>query len=357
MSLIRQNSTPELGLASGPSDYSTRSTMLALGLTEQEEAVYRALAQRPSLGGDELAVLCNLGTSEAKRAISGLRIKGLLARQPGRRQRFVVTPPDVALQGLLLQREEQITQAQQELRQAKLVASEVIRRYQDIGAVERPVKFVEMFESNATFAHRLHQAYAAASEEVLIVDKPPYYGGENNPEEPKSLARGVRWRVIYDRTALELAGRLANITGMCELGEEARISQAVPFKFAIFDRAMGYIPLAHDVTTTNRPVLAVHASALLDALLVLFELQWERSVPVRFGGVEQVSLEASASAPDKRELETLRLLAGGLTDQAIALQLGVSDRTVTRFIAAAMHQLGATTRFQLGLAAGKRSWI
>jgi DNA-binding NarL/FixJ family response regulator len=50
----------------------------------------------------------------------------------------------------------------------------------------------------------------------------------------------------------------------------------------------------------------------------------------------------------------LGLLVAGLKDETIARQLGVSLRTVQRRIAALMHELGARTRFQAGVAARDR---
>jgi DNA-binding NarL/FixJ family response regulator len=77
---------------------------------------------------------------------------------------------------------------------------------------------------------------------------------------------------------------------------------------------------------------------LFDAYAVLFERLWERAQPV--GATDHDTLVA--------------LLLSGLTDQAIARQLGVSARTAQRKIAALMQELGARTRFQAGAQAAIR---
>ena len=46
----------------------------------------------------------------------------------------------------------------------------------------------------------------------------------------------------------------------------------------------------------------------------------------------------------------LGLMGQGLTDDAIAQRLGLTDRTVRRRIAEAMAELGVTSRFALGVA-------
>ncbi|MDD9375907.1 helix-turn-helix transcriptional regulator [Streptomyces sp. ZAF1911] len=68
---------------------------------------------------------------------------------------------------------------------------------------------------------------------------------------------------------------------------------------------------------------------------------------------------ASASAGGLTE-ETghlLALMATGATDAAIARMLGVSERTVLRRITRVQQQLGAQSRFQLGLLVNGLQWL
>jgi DNA-binding NarL/FixJ family response regulator len=51
----------------------------------------------------------------------------------------------------------------------------------------------------------------------------------------------------------------------------------------------------------------------------------------------------------------IALLLSGLTDQAVARQLGIGYRTAQRRIAALMAELGASTRFQAGVQAALRA--
>jgi DNA-binding CsgD family transcriptional regulator len=55
--------------------------------------------------------------------------------------------------------------------------------------------------------------------------------------------------------------------------------------------------------------------------------------------------------------EILRLMAAGLTDEAIASRLGISARSARRHIAAIMDALGAVSRFQAGAEAARRGWL
>ncbi len=97
----------------------------------------------------------------------------------------------------------------------------------------------------------------------------------------------------------------------------------------------------------------IHPSALLQALDTLFEAEWERAVQLQAAiGTADGSLEPEA---DHRKL--LGLLAAGLTDESIARSLGWSARTTQRRLQSLMRELGATTRFQAGMAARERGWL
>ena len=53
----------------------------------------------------------------------------------------------------------------------------------------------------------------------------------------------------------------------------------------------------------------------------------------------------------------LGLLLAGLTDQAVANQLGLSMRTVQRRVRALMDRVSADTRLQLGFHAARNNWL
>lgn len=101
--------------------------------------------------------------------------------------------------------------------------------------------------------------------------------------------------------------------------------------------------------------LLVHPSGLLDALVALFESEWERATPVR------VEHDRVRHPPEVTvtELDTrfLSLLLAGLTDQATAVQLGLSIRTVQRRVRHLMDLAGVQTRLQLGWHAARNGWV
>jgi DNA-binding NarL/FixJ family response regulator len=88
----------------------------------------------------------------------------------------------------------------------------------------------------------------------------------------------------------------------------------------------------------------------------LFDRLWRDGLPLVLGtdGVVEGSTCDGLPEPDAR---ILGLLLAGLTDQAVANQLGLSMRTVQRRVRALMDLVAAETRLQLGFQAARRGWL
>jgi DNA-binding NarL/FixJ family response regulator len=134
----------------------------------------------------------------------------------------------------------------------------------------------------------------------------------------------------------------------------------LPFKLTVVDRRRALLPLGAGTELTA--ALIVRPSPLLDALIEVFETQWAKGMPVpraagRTGGRTEGQESGRESAPDspadgRMAWEgLLTMLSAGMTDEAIARQLGVSARTVQRRISDLMETLGSRNRFQAGVQA------
>lgn len=65
----------------------------------------------------------------------------------------------------------------------------------------------------------------------------------------------------------------------------------------------------------------------------------------------------SEGSPSEYQIALAQLLAQGLTDEAIARRLGISDRSVRRRVAEIVDILGARSRFQAGVNAAEAGWL
>ncbi len=199
----------------------------------------------------------------------------------------------------------------------------------------------------------MDQLQRFAHEEFLGFDRPPYLRPVGlNAQQLALLSRGLRYRVVYDHSALDLPGRADLVRALVAAGEEARVVPRLPVKLCIADRSVALLPL----TSASSPTaMIVRRCSLLDALVALFEAMWEHAAPLRMDETASVGPEGSPLRLE--DAQVLSLLMAGLTDQAIANQLELSVRTVQRRVRAMMELAGVTSRIQLGWYAAKRNWL
>jgi Bacterial regulatory proteins, luxR family len=321
-----------------------------LGLTPGEQDLYEQM-----VGGGPLT-LTELGgdsggsghTGDSEAALARLEGLGLVSRLPGDPPRWTATAPDAALRVLIDQRS-------RELAEARRTVADLIGRFNRNHTVRNPPGLVEVVYGREEIIRRAEEMQRGTKREMRACDAPPYpedAPAAVNTLELEQLRRGVRYRILYDRHALDVPGRLADLEAGIAAGEEARVAD-IPIKMTLSDYPMALLPLRHPPDVESR--LVVYDSVLLDALSALFEMYWDRALPLRVThGRAELDGETLPSA-DERHL--LPLLVAGLTDQEIAAQLRISDRTVRSRVRAMTSRLDAATRFQAGYQAVQRGWL
>lgn len=234
-------------------------------------------------------------------AVAGLLAKGLVSVVDGC---YFAVAPDIALEVLLLDQERL-------LRDARARIDQLAEEYRHhTGTPTGTV--LELVTGPAAVQQRIVQVQQAARTELRRLVKGPY--GAPPPHRADC-------RTVYDSAVLDASGN-----------EAARVLPSVPLQLYLADDRLALVLLSADSAVILQPC------GLFDAYAELFERLWERALPV-----------------ESSDHETLvALLLAGLTDQAIARQLGVSARTAQRKIAALMQELGARTRFQAGAQAAIR---
>jgi DNA-binding CsgD family transcriptional regulator len=329
----------------------------SLGVSDREERVYRAMLRDPEVTLSDLALAADVGETQLRGLLSALEMKGLISRSAGSNHGYMAVIPDMAVEGLIKRRQEELALIRTYLPQLR-------KEYRNAMERENPMEFVEVVNGREAVTRRFTQLQRGATETILIFDKPPYAQPVNEDDQPTNqlefqrLGEAIRYRAIYSADALAMVGHAQMIREYMRAGEEARVSAELPMKLAIADRQLAILPLI--VNTPNAPsqvesAVVVHQSSLLDALVMLFEMFWERSLPLPFSAVE--GKEAGAEGDDEDRERILALLTAGLTDEVIARQLGISIRTVRRRVRRLMDHLGAVSRFQAGLQAAKRGWL
>ncbi len=317
-----------------------------IGLREIDVKVYGAFAGTRAMTVAEIRDETGLTKQRLLPILRLLTEKGLLTRLPGTPQAYAPVPPEVALEAMLLRKE-------QELAGARLVAERLRERYRSAPG-KRSVDLIEVIHGNELIAERVDQLLRSAKDEVTFVDKPPYAQPPSvlHPAERELLGRGVRFRGVYERSALELHDLTSDLEAGLALGEEARVVTVAPLKMIVVDRQSGLVPLRSGLPVLGS-ALVIRPCALLDALSALFGFLWQEGLPLRLPG----RAEQTPDALPVDEARLLALLTTGLPDRSIAKQLGMSYRTFQRRLRDLMTGLGASTRFQAGLQVAARGWV
>lgn len=319
-----------------------------LGLTRSEQDLYEQLVGCSALTRaelDDLVAAAGLA-DRAAAALAHLRELGLVSVVDGL---WSATPPDSALQVL-------VSEQSRELARTRRYIADLVDRFRRHDVDHNLPAMVEVVHGRAEIIRRFVELQSGASDELRACDAPPYPANDAtavNTLAVNQLKAGLRVRILYDRIALDIPGRLAALEAGMAVGEQARVAD-IPLKMTIFDDTAAFLPLDNPPDVETR--LVVRNPVLLDALSSLFEMYWDGALPLHVskGRAELADHDAAPSAIERR---LLVLLVAGLTDREIAGQLGISDRAVRGRVRVMMTRLDAATRFQAGYQAVLRGWI
>ncbi|WP_052398098.1 helix-turn-helix transcriptional regulator [Streptomyces sp. NRRL F-5123] len=320
-----------------------------LGLDESQENAYFALLDGPPLGLDELHGRTGIEVDSLKGALTRLEDRGLLSRLTGDRTRWTVLPPEHAIEVLLLAQE-------RDIRKVRTLTQWLGEKHRKGRGDNNAAALVEVINGPEAVARCGQQLFNSAEREIRGIDAPPYAQARDGSmvnSHAHMAERGVRSRFVYGRDNLTLEGTIGRLERDLADGEEARILPHAPMKIILADDQAGLIPLVATPEVLDSCIL-VRPSALLDALSALFETLWQQAQPYVPDGL--LAAGEADGGPTQDELRILSLLAVGLSDDAIARQLGIGLRTVQRRVQALLVRLGAGSRFQAGVLAADRGW-
>jgi hypothetical protein len=149
-----------------------------------------------------------------------------------------------------------------------------------------------------------------------------------------------RARILVRPAELHDPANQQMVAAAAGLGVEVRVLDELPGWFYVAPGSLAAMPVEWG---EERPasILLIRTPPVISALEVVFDALWLRAAP--------------AIATTRGWEPVVELLAQGMTDEAVGRFLGLDVRTVRRRVAEAMDDLGATSRFGLGMAWGRRA--
>lgn len=294
--------------------------------------------------------------AELVEATDALAELGLAAHFPESASGWSVLSPAASMARLLETSRRNTDELLEAVTRAHSSLAQVLTEFQPIHFRQLSEGRVEVGVQPSQIAAILDEGSLSAGEEILSMHpgRPPVAerlaaGDDRNRD---ALARGVTMRTLHITASALMPHMRAHLRQLVGAGAEVRTAPTLPMKMIIVDRGVAVVPSpGADDTTVDDAAMVLRSPAVVSVLRQFFEYFWAAST--------DLILEEMIGAPGSgtRHREVVRLLASGLTDEAIARKLGLSDRTVRRIVAELMQQIGADSRFQAGVKMVRLGWL
>lgn len=274
--------------------------------------------------------------------------------QPVDGNTWSVVPPDVAMPAFAAQLEARA-------RMVRGTAQALSRVYLRTRAADRTdaSSGAVLLESLVDVAQALHQVTTTAQEWVLSsrVDSPlsRYLLDAPRPVSTtpflNSGGEALNVRLNIDPALLPEPNVLEIMQAREEAGDNVRLTSGLPFTGAVNDQGLAMIDLGDD---GGSPVgILLNRSAGSARVQAALEFAWRLGAPWHPSNTPS----SDSDLLEPRDRNIIRLMAGGVSDAAIARQLGISSRTVERRVRILLDRMNATTRFQAGVQAARQGLI
>ncbi len=183
--------------------------------------------------------------------------------------------------------------------------------------------------------------------------------GEWLEREKYGREQGVTVRTIHQPSALQSARAAAYLEKLAGRGVQVRIAPLLPFRMILVDDRMALV-------CPPEKLLLVRQPTLVQLMVRIFEFCWDGAAGIMpctqlpepdDGETEDVGPVERPFRLTDQQLVVLRLWAKGRQDESIARELQVSPRTLRRIVSSLLRRLGASSRFEAGVIAGRTSQI
>lgn len=324
-------------------------SLAGLDVDPSAEEAYRALVSGGPADVGALSAQLGRSTAETDAALSALAGAGLVDRNDGL---IEAVSPLLGLGGKVAQREQQV-------RQARVAVDELAEEYRRAREVTLS-SGIEIIRGRSEIGSWMNHLLLSGKEQFRLFAKPPFAvrGLSETDTEREVAERGLRERVIIERTVLDEEAAQKDLLISLDRGQEIRMVQSLPAKLLIVDETIAMVQL-DDGGVGHAEIAVVRAGGLLDCLVFSFESLWRSAIQLREGPGSKIdpTIASPNDLADPADREVLALLLAGHTDAAVATRLGMSLRTVQRRVRRMMDLAGTDSRVLLGWHARDRGWL
>ncbi|MEU6775250.1 LuxR C-terminal-related transcriptional regulator [Streptomyces sp. NPDC046759] len=307
----------------------------------------------PHSGVTGLCSLLNLSEQEVRGALDQLSELALVRVSAEDPSQLYAVSPHVGMEVLLAQQQAQLAAHQQRLEASRAAAAKLILEFDGQRHTQPSASGVQYLDGLDAIRDHLAAMHDKVTHELLTFapggPQTPANMRASRPLNEQLLQRGVRMRTIYLDSIRSCPETMDYARWLTELGCQVRTMPTLPNRMIIYDREAAI--LATDSGNTAAGAVQVTSQGMIASLHALFESVWQSA-----DALDGVRTPDPGSLT-RQQLEALRLLAQGSTDEAIAKRLGVSPRTARRIAHGLMTHLDARSRFQAGVYAVQKGYL
>lgn len=339
-----------------------------IGFSTLAEQIYLTLFDHSDADPERLAELLGRSAVEVDIGTAELLALGVV-RRPDPDGPLSLQHPAAALGELIERREDDLLREHRSLGEARSMAADLAVRFDHglgTAGVEtsgEPVDrwlarqhLVERITDPERVPRRLAELTFLARTSVYSVQP----GGAisrsaldmGRTVDLRGLRRGLDIRAIYAPAFYDDPVGGAFLREMSDAGALVRVSHGELERMVIVDERLAVVPV--DPTDSARGALVIRAPVLLTGMVRLFTELWRSATEVPTTNNPAPPQPEPLAEEDRR---VIALLASGTTDETAARVIGVSVRHLRRRVARLMERLGASSRFEAGVAAARRGWI
>ena len=312
--------------------------------------VYLELLARGEVESTALAGELGISGQEAENVWSALENLGLIGRTERASERIVPVSPEVALLRVLRRQRSLIEKHVQELQSLKEAVASLVDVYIPAVTAERPEIRVSVISGRNELLQAMNDLSDSAQEIVSFG-----YSGQLPPllELRRTLSldrhlleRDITVRHLHPQRHASAPDGGAYFEALAELGVDLRLAPLVPMDMVIADTNLALLP--RDPEDPDEGMTMLRGARLVRPFAAMFEHIWRGAAPYVAGRPEKDRVRLS-----DEQAAIVQMLAEGLKDEKIARNLGVSPRTISRYIAEFMQRLRVTSRFAAGARAAQ----
>ena len=254
-----------------------------LGLPAAEAEIYLVLTRAGTpMSASAIVAATGVPRGSIYPTLSSLADKGLVEAQPGYGGRFSAVPAERALPFLIAREKEELIERE---KLAGVLANE-LKSEGTPTETTFASDFIQVLKDPRVVSERFDRLQLEAEHDIQGFVKPPFFNRGNRGEQ-KALRRGVRFRVLYEKAALDDPSVKPFFASWLSAGEEARVFDGeLPHKLVIFDAKIVLMPLVRPGQQTT--TIVIRHPQLAQSLSLAFEYLWERSKPLPGLGGTQI---------------------------------------------------------------------